>query len=139
MLSMSVVSALHEDNTAKIKSELEGKGLMSQVIYVENSTYGLPGYVVVVNVTDGDYLTATRRAMVAVADVKPTYPICAIIGLTRPSEKAYQFKITNIDFPDILFENFDKNLDASKERAERYFDSATVTTPQELMTYFRVQ
>lgn len=137
MLSMGVVSALHEDNAAKIKSELEDKGLMSQVIYVENSTYGLPGYVVVVNVTDGDYLTATRRAMVAAAGVVGDYPNCAIIGLIGPSEKAYQIKINNIDMPDIRYETFDNNLDASKDRAEKYFDSATVTTSQKLEAYFK--
>ena len=37
---------------------------------------------------------------------------------------------------DIRYETFDNNLDASKDRAEKYFDSATVTTSQKLMDYF---
>ena len=138
-LGMGVAFALHDDSAAKIKSELEGKGLISQVVYVENSTYKLPGYVIVINVTDGDYLTVTRRAMIAAAGVVGDYPNCAIIGLIGSAEKAYQLKINNIDMYDIRYETFDNNLDASKERAERYFDSATVTTPQELMAYFKVQ
>jgi hypothetical protein len=140
VLSMSVVCALHEDTSATIKSELENKGLAARVVYVENSTYGLPGYVIVINVTDGDYVTATRRAMVAAANGGiGNYPNCAIIGLIGPSEKAYQIKINNIDMPDIRYETFDNNLDASKDRAERYFDSAIVTTPQKLEAYFGTQ
>jgi hypothetical protein len=64
---------------------------------------------------------------------------CAIIGLIGPSDKAYQIKINNIDMPDIRYETFDNNLDASKDRAERYFDSAIVTTPQKLEAYFGTQ
>ena len=139
IIGMSVASALHEDRAATIKNELESKGLAAQVIYVENSTYGLPGYVIVINATDGDYVTATRRAMVAATGVVGDDPNCAIIGLIGPSEKAYQIKINNIDMPDIRYETFDNNLDASKDRAERYFDSATVTTPQKLEAYFKTK
>jgi hypothetical protein len=138
-LSMGVVCALHEDSAATIKSELESKGLTVKVIYVENSTYGVPGYLMVINVTDDDYVTATRRAMVAASKVVGNYPNCAIIGLIGPSEKAYQIKINNIDMPDIRYETNVGDLDASRSRAELYFDSATVTTPQKLEAYFGTQ
>lgn len=136
LICVNAACALDEDGAAKIKSELDNKGLVTNVTYVENSTYGLPGYVIVINVTDGDYLTATRRAMVAAADVVGDYPECAIIGLIGPDGKAYQLKINNIDMPDIRYETYVKDLEASKERAEIYFDSATITTPHELMAYF---
>jgi hypothetical protein len=74
--------------------------------------------------------------MIAAADVVGKYPECAIIGLIGPDGKAYQLKINNIDMVDIRYETFDNNLDASKDRAEKYFDSATVTTSQKLMDYF---
>lgn len=135
-LCINSVCAVNEEGAAGIRSELESKGLTADVTYVENSTYGLPGYVIVINVTDGDYLTATRRAMIAAAGAVGKYPECAIIGLIGPDGKAYQLKINNIDMVDIKYETYDNNLDASKDRAERYFDSATVTTPQELRAYF---
>lgn len=136
LICINAVFAVNEEGAAKIKSELESKGLIADVTYVKNSTYGLPGYVIVINVTDGDYLTATRRAMIAAAGVVGKYPECAIIGLIGQDGKAYQLKINNIDMVDIKYETFDNNLDASKDRAERYFDSATVTTLQNLMAYF---
>lgn len=143
ILSMNVACALYEDGAATIKGELMSKGLAAQVVYLENSTYGIPTYVVVVNVTDGDYLTATRRAMVAAASVVSKlnkYPTGIIIGLIGPSEEeAYQFKINNIDIFDITYETFDNNLDASKDRAEKYFDSATVLPPEELKAYFETR
>jgi hypothetical protein len=139
VMCMSAACAINEDGSARIKSELESKGLAAQVTYAENSTYGLPGYVIVINMTDDDYQTATRRAMIAAAPVVGGYPNCAIIGLIGSNGKAYQLKINNIDMFDIKYENFDSNLDASKERAERYFDSAIVTTPEELMAYFRAR
>jgi|GEM_PF-4824823 hypothetical protein len=136
LICINAVCAVNEESAAKIKSELENKGLTADATYVENSTYGLHGYVIVINVSDGDYLTATRRAMIAAADVVGKYPECAIIGLIGPDGKAYQLKINNIDMVDIRYETFDNNLDASKDRAEKYFDSATVTTSQKLMDYF---
>ena len=136
LVCINAACAINEEGSAKIKSELDSKGFNANVTYIENSTYGLPGYVIVINVNDGDYLTATRRAMIAAADVVGKYPECAIIGLIGPDEKAYQLKINNIDMVDIRYETFDNNLDASKDRAEKYFDSATVTTSQKLMAYF---
>lgn len=139
ILSSTIASAFYEKDAATIKNGLETKGLPSQVVYVNNSSYGIPAFVVVVNVSDGDYLTAARRAMIAAASVVASYkwPTCAVIGLIGPLEKAYQFKINNVQMPDINYEVLVGDLDASKKRAEVYFDSAVVTTPQELDAYFK--
>ncbi len=137
-LCVNAASALYEENANRIKDELGSKGLNAQVIYIENSTRGHPAYVVLVNVSDGDYLTATRRAMVATArevEKSHKYTTDAIIGLKGP-DKAYQLVISYGDMVDLIFQGMCDDLDRCKNLAENRFDSATLTTPQELEAYF---
>jgi hypothetical protein len=121
--------ASNEESAVKIKNELVNKGYDTSVNFEENSSYGIPAYVITINMTDEDYITATRKAMIAAASVVTKankYPTGAIIELNT-SSKMYRLRITNIDMVDILYETYDTNLDASKARAEKYFDSADVT------------
>ena len=136
---LNVAYAVNEEGALTIKSELESKGYTAQVAYLENSTYGNPAYVIVVDVPDGDYLTAARKAMVAAADVvyNIKYTTDSIIGLVGPSDKAYQFRINYRDLTDIVFYGLCGDLDTCKDLAENHFDSATATTPEELDAYFK--
>jgi hypothetical protein len=138
-LGLNMACAVDEEGISTIKSELESKGYSARVAYVENSTYGNPAYVIVVDVPDGDYLAAARKAMVAAAGVvyNIKYTTDAIIGLAGPSEKAYQFRISYRDLTDIVFYGICGDLDTCKDLAENHFDSATTTTPQELDAYFK--
>jgi hypothetical protein len=140
ILGANLAFAAYEENANTIKSELESKGVNAQVVYIENSTHGgHPAYVILINVSDGDYLTATRRAIVAAANEiykSHKYTTDAIIGLIGPSDKAYQLGISYGDLVDIEFQGLCDDLDRCKNLAENRFDSSTVTTPQELKAYF---